>query len=91
MCCSGSVEGDEEEQKRRVPWAWNRREDALEGAPERTRDKMVVDYMEGKDTDSLWRVLCVLEGRPISEEEMATLQQGVIMGVEGKHRYAGFL
>ena len=56
-CGAGSVEGDEAEQKRRAAWLWKRGEDILEGARERTGDMVVVEEMEGRETDSLWGVL----------------------------------
>ena len=84
-CGAGNVEGHEAEQKHRAALAWTRRADALVGAPKRTADVMVVEYMDGNDADSLWGVLCVLQGRPNSEDGMAMLRQGVVTRVEGRH------
>ena len=65
------------EQQRKAGWSWKRREDALEGAREQTGDGVVMEHMDGKDVESLWAVLCALEGRPNSEEELTTTRQGV--------------
>ena len=40
--------------------------------------------MYGKDVDSLWGVLCALEGRPSSEEELQKKGQGVATSVESR-------
>ena len=50
-CGAQSVEGDKAEQKQRVAWAWKRREDALKGGRKSMGDRMVVEYIEGEDTD----------------------------------------
>ena len=81
----GSTEGNDVEQQRKAAWAWKRREDALEGARERTGDGVLVEYMDGKDVDSLWAVLCAPEGRPSSEEELKKIRQGVATRVESRH------
>ena len=44
---------------------------------------MVVKEVEGDGADSLWRELCVLEGKPGSEEEVAMLRKGVVARTEG--------
>ena len=81
----GSAQGSEVEQQRKAAWAWKRREDALEGARERTGDGVLVEHMYGKEVDSLWVLLCALEGRPSSEEELAKIRQGVAARVESRH------
>ena len=76
-CCAGSVgstEGNGSEQQRKAAWAWKRREDALEGARERTGDGGLGAHMYVKDLDSLWAVLCALEGRPSGEEELQKIR-----------------
>ena len=70
-CGAGSVgntQGNELEQQPKATWAWKRQGDALEGARDRTGDGVLVEHMYGKDVNSLWAVLCALEGRPSSEE-----------------------
>ena len=47
---------------------------------------VLVEEMEGNKTYSLWGVLCVLERRPSSEDEIAMLRRGVIVEVNGKHK-----
>ena len=81
----GSTEGNEMEQQRKAAWAWGRREEALEGAPERTGDGVLVEHKYGKDVNSMWEVLCALEGRPSSEEEFQKMRQGVATRVESRH------
>ena len=66
----GSTEGNEVEQQRKAAWAWKRREEVLEGAREKTGDGGVIEHMHGKHVNTLWEVLCALEGRPNSEEEV---------------------
>ena len=46
--------------------------------------------MYGKDIDSLWGVLCVLEGRPNGKEELAMIRQGVVTRVESRHKAGTF-
>ena len=43
-----SAEGNDVEQQRKAARAWKRREDALEGARERTRDRVLVEHMDGR-------------------------------------------
>ena len=81
----GSTEGNETEQQRKAAWAWKRREEALEGARERTGDGVLVEHMYGKDVDSKWAVLCALEGRLSSEEELQKIRQGVAARGESRH------
>ena len=57
----GSTEGNDAKPQRRETWAWKRQEDAVEGTRERTRDAVVVGYIDGKDVDSLRGVFCALE------------------------------
>ena len=82
----GSTEGNGMEQQRKAACAWKRREEALEGARERTGDGVLVEHMYGKDVVSMWAVLCALEGRPSSEEELQKIRQGVATRVESRHR-----
>ena len=82
----GSTEGNEVEQQRKATWACKRREDALEGARERTGDGVLVEHMYGKDMDSLWAVLCALVGWPSSEEDLQKIRQGVASRVESRHK-----
>ena len=81
----GSAAGNEEEQQRKAAWAWKRREGALEGARERAEEGVLVEHMYGKDVNTLWEVLCALEGRPNSEEEVQRIRQGVATRVESRH------
>ena len=81
----GSAEGNEVEQQRKAAWAWRRREEALEGAREKTGDGVLIEHMYGKDVNTLWEVLCALEGRPNSEEEVQRIRQGVATRVESRH------
>ena len=81
----GSAAGNEEEQQRKAAWAWKRREGALEGARERAEEGVLVKHMYGKDVNTLWEVLCALEGRLNSEEEVQRIRQGVATRVEGRH------
>ena len=46
---------------------------------------MLVEDMYGKDVDSMRAVLCALEGRPSSEEELQRIRQGVATRVESRH------
>ena len=57
----GSTAGKEEEQQSKAAWAWKRREGALEGAREKAEEGVLVEYMYGKDVNTLWEVLCALE------------------------------
>ena len=81
----GSTEGNEVEQQRKAAWAWKRREEALEGAREKTGDGVLIEHMYEKDVNSLWEVLCALEGRPNSEEELQRIRQGVATRLESRH------
>ena len=81
----GSTEGNEVEQQRKAAWAWKRREEALEGAREKTEDDVLMEHMYGKDVNTLCEVLCALEGRPNSEEEVQRIRQGVATRVESMH------
>ena len=81
----GSTEGNEVEQQRKAAWAWKRREEALEGAGEKTGDGVLIEQMYGKDVNTLWGVLCALEGRLNSEEEVQRIRQGVATRVERRH------
>ena len=81
----GSVEGNEVEEQRKAAWAWKRREEASEGAREKTGDGLLKEHMYGKDFNSMWEVLCLLEGRPNSEEELQKIRQGVPTRVESRH------
>ena len=74
------------EQQRKAAWAWKRREEALEGAREETGDWVLMEHMYGRDVHSLWEVLCALEGRPNSEEELQKIRQGVATRVESRHK-----
>ena len=80
----GSTAGNEEEQQRKAAWAWKRREGALEGARERAEEGVLVEHMYGKDVNTLWEVLCALEGRRNSEEEVQRIRQGVATRVESR-------
>ena len=42
-------------------------------------------HMYGKDVNTLWGVLCALEGRPNSEEELQRIRQGVATRLESRH------
>ena len=68
-----------------VPGVWECNLPALEGAREKTGDGLLVEHMYGKDVNSMWEVLCALEGRPDSEEELQTIRQGVATRVESRH------
>ena len=46
---------------------------------------MLIEHMYGKDVNTLWEVLCVLEGRPNSEEEVQRIRQEVATRVESRH------
>ena len=46
---------------------------------------MLIEHMYGKDVNSMWEVLCALEGRPNSEEELQKIRQGVATRVESRH------
>ena len=81
----GSTAGNKEEQQRKAAWAWKGREGALEGARERAEEEVLVEHMYGKDVNTLWEVLCGLEGRPNSEEEVQRIRQGVATRVESRH------
>ena len=80
----GSTEGNEFEQQRKAAWTWRRREEALEGASEKARDGVLVEHMYVKDANSMLEVLCALEGRPNSEEELQKIRQGVTTRVESR-------
>ena len=87
-CGAGSVgitEGNGVEQQRKAAWAWKRREEALEGAREKTGDGVLIEHMYRTDVNSMWEVLCALEGRPNSEEELQKIRQGVATRVESRH------
>ena len=49
-------------------------------------DGVVVEHMDRKDVDYLWAVLCALEGRPNSEEELVMIRRGVVTRLESRHR-----
>ena len=88
MCGAGSVgstEGNEVEQQKKAAWAWKRREEASEGAREKTGDGVLIEHMYGKDVNTLWEVFCALEGRPNSEEEVQRIRQGVATRVDSGH------
>ena len=88
MCGAGSVgstEGNEVERQRKAAWAWKRREGALEGARGKTGEGVLIEHMYGRDINTLWEVLCALEGRPNSEEEVQRIRQGVATRVESRH------
>ena len=88
MCGAGSVrstEGNEVEQQRKAAWAWKRREEALEGAREKTGEGVLIEHMYVKDVSTLWEVLCALQCRPNSEEEVQQIRQGVATRVESRH------
>ena len=80
-----STEGNEVQQQRKAAWAWKRREEALQGAREKTGDSVLKEHMYGKDVNTLWEVLCSLEGRPNSEEEVQRIRQGVATRVESRY------
>ena len=46
---------------------------------------MLIEHMYGKDVNTLWEVLCALEGRPNSEEEVQRIRQGVATRTESRH------
>ena len=46
-----------------------------------------MEHMYGKDVDSMWAVLCALEGRPSNEEELQKIRQGVATRVESRHMW----
>ena len=71
--------------KTKAAWAWKRREEALEGAREKTGDGVLIEHMYGKDVNSMWEVLCALENRPKSEEELQDIRQEVATRVESRH------
>ena len=81
----GSTEGNGVEQQRKAAWAWKRREEALEGAREKTGDGVLIEHIYGKDVNTLWEVSCALEGRPNSEEEVQRIRQGVATRAENRH------
>ena len=81
----GSTEGKEVEQQRKAAWASKRREEAMEGVREKTGDGVLIKHMYRKDVNTLWEVLCALEGRPNSEEEVQRIRQGVAARVESRH------
>ena len=81
----GSTEGNEVEQQRKAAWAWKRREGALEGAREKTGEGVLIEHMYRRNVNTLWKVLCALEGRPNSEEEVQRIRQGVAIRVESRH------
>ena len=81
----GSKEGNQVEQQRKAAWAWKRREGASQGAGEKTGEKVLIEHMYGKNVNTLWEVLCALEGRPNSEEEVQRIRQGVATRVESRH------
>ena len=81
----GGTEGNDVEQQRKAAWAWKGCEDSLEGARERTGDGVLVEHLERKDVDSLWAVLCALQSRQSSEEELKKIRQGVRTRVESRH------
>ena len=85
----GSTEGNEVEQQRKAARAWKRREEALEGAREKTGEEVLIEHMYGKDVNTLWEVLCAHEGRPNSEEEVQRIRQGVANRVESRHNIGG--
>ena len=57
----------------------------MEGARERAEEGVLVEHMYGKDVNTLSEVLCALEGRPNSEEEVQRIRQGVATRVESRH------
>ena len=88
-CGVGSVwsaEGNNLEQQHKAVWAWRRREDALGGPRERTEDGVVVEHMDRKDVNSLWAVLCALQGRPNGEDQLKMIRQGVATRLESRHK-----
>ena len=46
---------------------------------------MLIEHMYGKHVNILWEVLCALEGRPNSEEEVQRIRQGLATRVESRH------
>ena len=82
---SGSTAENEEEQQRKAACAWKRREGALEGARERADDGVLVEHMYWKDVNTLWEVLCALEGRPNSEKKVQRIRQGVATRAESRN------
>ena len=81
----GSTEWNEMEQQRKAAWAWKRWKEALEGARERTGDGVLVEHMDRKAVDSMWAVLCALEGSTSSGQELQKIRQGVATKVESRH------
>ena len=81
----GSTAGNEVERQRKAASAWKRREGGLEGAREKTGEGVLVEHRYRKDVNTLWEVLCALEGRPHSEEEVQRIRQGVATRVESRH------
>ena len=69
----------------KAAWAWKRREGALEGAREITGNWLLIEHMYGKDVNTLWEVLCALEGKRNSEEEVQQIRQGVATRVGSRH------
>ena len=57
----------------------------MEGAREKTGDGVLVEHMNWKDVNSMWEVLCALEGRPSIEEELQKIRQGSATRVESRH------
>ena len=87
-CGAGSVGGtggNEVEQQRKAAWAWKTREEALAGAREKTGDGVPIEHMYRKDVNTLWEVLCALEGRPNSEEKVQRIRQGGATRMESRH------
>ena len=57
----------------------------MEGARERAEEGVLLEHMYEKDVNTLWEVLCALEGRPNSEEEVQLIGQGPATRVESRH------
>ena len=81
----GGTEGNKVEQQRKAAWAWKRQEGALEGAREKTGEGVLVEHMYEKDVNTLWEVLCALEGRSNAEGEVQRIRQRVATRVESRH------
>ena len=50
----GSTEGNEGEQQHKAAWEWKRREEAFEGAREKTTDGVLIEHMYRKDVNSMF-------------------------------------
>ena len=59
---------------------------ASEGAIEKTGEGVLIEHVYRKDVNTLWELLCALEGRLNSEEEVQRIRQGVATRVESRHK-----